>query len=171
MTWTPPITWTVGQIVTATDLNEQLRDNLAFLKAPPTASYFANEDSDYQTTATSFVDVDGSRLALQLVTAGGDLLVGFFGSLRRVSGTTPVAYLDVELDGARIGGDDGLALAETNGAAHFVVSFVALARGVAAGLHTFRLQWKVSSGATYKLHAGAGTASYDLHPQFWVREV
>lgn len=32
MAWTTPRTWTIGQLVSASDLNEQLRDNLALLK-------------------------------------------------------------------------------------------------------------------------------------------
>lgn len=32
MAWTTPATWTIGQLVSAAALNEQLRDNLIFLK-------------------------------------------------------------------------------------------------------------------------------------------
>ena len=32
MAWVTPRTWTVGQLVSAAELNEQLRDNLIFLK-------------------------------------------------------------------------------------------------------------------------------------------
>ncbi len=32
MAWTTPRTWTVGQLVNAEDLNEQVRDNLTHLK-------------------------------------------------------------------------------------------------------------------------------------------
>lgn len=32
MSWTTPVTWTIGQLITAADLNEQLRDNLLHLK-------------------------------------------------------------------------------------------------------------------------------------------
>jgi len=31
-TWTTPVTWNTGQLVTAANLNEQLRDNLEYLK-------------------------------------------------------------------------------------------------------------------------------------------
>ena len=31
MAWTPPITWSVGRLVTAADLNAQIRDNLIAL--------------------------------------------------------------------------------------------------------------------------------------------
>lgn len=32
MAWTTPKTWTIGELVTASDLNEQVRDNLNHLK-------------------------------------------------------------------------------------------------------------------------------------------
>ena len=32
--WTTPITWNVDQLVTNTDLNQQLRDNLDYLLSP-----------------------------------------------------------------------------------------------------------------------------------------
>lgn len=34
MAWVTPRTWTVGQLVTASDLNEQIRDNFNHLKIP-----------------------------------------------------------------------------------------------------------------------------------------
>ena len=34
--WNTPLTWQVDQLVTEADLNSQLRDNLRFLKDPPT---------------------------------------------------------------------------------------------------------------------------------------
>jgi hypothetical protein len=32
MAWTTPKSWTIGQLVAAADLNEQVRDNFTFLK-------------------------------------------------------------------------------------------------------------------------------------------
>ena len=51
-----------------------------------------------------------------------------------------------------------------------VVSFTFLATGLAAGTHTFKLQWKTGA-ATATMYAGAGTPNLDVHPQFWAREV
>ena len=38
MTWTDPKTFTVGELLTAADLNAYVRDNLAFLFDPPTVT-------------------------------------------------------------------------------------------------------------------------------------
>lgn len=165
MTWTSPATWSVGQLVTAADLNTQLRDNLLALKNPPTAHYKLNESANYTTNSTVFVDVDATKLALTIVTSGGDVLVGFAGSLLGTSR----AYLDVAVDGVAFGGDDGIMLVQNTGAS-VGASFVILVTGLAAGSHTFKLQYKVDSGSA-TLYAGAGTTSHDLHPQFWAREV
>jgi len=179
MPWNNPITWTPNQLVTDTDLNEQIRDNMGYLKqrvdAPASASYMLNETSDYTTTSTSFIDVDAVRLSLSLTTSGSAVMVGFFGTVSASGAADTLIYVDVTLDGVRIGGDAGLALvARKNGAGaslqHATLSFVVLVPVVSAGAHVLRLQWK-ASGGTALLRAGAGTSGLDVHPQFWAREV
>ena len=173
--WTAPITWAVDQLVTADNLNEQVRDNLEFLKDPPTDEYTLNEGSDYTTTSTSFVDIDATNLALTIETGGGDVLVHFHGVFGSVSGSgTAVAYLEVDVDGSPLAGNDGIiAIYIDDAADHFPLSFTQLIQGLSAGSHTFKLQWKrtTSASAVVALWAGAGTSNNDLHPQFWAREV
>jgi hypothetical protein len=165
MAWTTPKTWNTGDLVTATDLNTHLRDNLDALKGPPTGSYVLNQGSDYTTTSTSFVDLDATNLSLTITTTGGDVLVVFAGTGLTAGGNA--VYLDITLDGTRVGGNDGI-VDIYNG--YFPIPLVYLLRSVSAGSHTIKLQWKVSGG-TGTLFAGAGTSAFDLHPQFWVREV
>jgi hypothetical protein len=145
-------------------MNVHIRDNLLALKAPPTSSYVLNQGADYTTTSTSFVDLDATNLALTITTTGGDVLIGFYGYVYNATGST---FFDVLLDGVRVAGDDGLLRTST---AAFPFSCAYLKVSLAAGSHTFKLQWKVNTGTT-TLYAGAGTASNDVHPQFWVREV
>ena len=169
--WHTPLTWQVDQLVTEADLNSQLRDNLGFLKDPPTAFVSLDEERDYVSTSNSFVDVDRERLALRLTTAGGDLLVVFFGMLKNTARDGGVS-LDVSLDGSRIGQDDGLIGSDVLLTQWQPVSFCALVRDLAAGQHNLHLQWKRSnrSGAIY-MSVGAGTANVDYHAQFWAREI
>jgi hypothetical protein len=171
MAWTTPKTWNVDELLTAANLNTHLRDNLNALKAPPTAHYECNESSDYSTTSTSFVDVDGTNLALTLTTGGGDVLVHFHGSVRH--GAVGRIFFDVTVDGNRVAGDDGIVGGQcanaASGAADYL-TFTRLVTGVSAGEHIFKLQWRTSA-ATAWLFAGAGTGNGDVHPQFWVREV
>ena len=179
MAWNTPITWQVNQLVTETDLNAQVRDNLAYLKervdAPASGSYLLNESADYSTSSTSFVDVDSTKLSFTLTTRGNAIMISFFGTASANTATESVAYFDVTMDGVRVGGDDGLALvARKSGSGGSLtsgtVSFMMLLPTVSAGDHTFRLQWKIS-GAAMSLRAGAGTAGLDMHGQFWVREM
>jgi hypothetical protein len=156
MAWTTPKTWNVDELLTAANLNTHLRDNLNALKAPPTVHYECDEDSEYTTTSTSFVDVDGTNLALTLTTSAGKI------------------FFDVTLDGNRIGEDDGILggyvqNAGSGNTASAYMSFTRLVTGMAAGEHTFVLQWR-TTGSTARLFAGA-TAAEAVHPQFWAREV
>jgi len=172
MTWTEPKTW-VAEPLVAGDLNTHLRDNLNALKDPPTAHYDPDETSDYTTTSTSFVNVDSDDLSLAITTSGGDVLIGFHGYVQPGLNNDNI-FFDVEVDNVRIGGNDGIigaqraATATTPG--RFGLSFTRLITGLAAGSHTFKLQWRVT-GNTGILFAGAGTSNADVQPQFWVREV
>lgn len=170
MAWTTPKTWATNDPMDASTLNTHVRDNLNALKAPPTASYKLNESANYSTTSTSFADIDAANLALTITTTGGDVLVVFAGSFSNGGGAAYV-YVDFAVDGTRQGLDDGvLCLYSPSASSMLNGSFAWLVTGLAAGSHTFKLQWK-SSGGTITLYAGAGTASVDLHPKFWVREV
>ncbi len=169
--WNTPLTWQVDQLVTEADLNSQLRDNLRFLKDPPTAAVRLDEAQDYASTSEEFVDIDRQRLALNVTTGGGDLLVAFYGMLRN-SSSRGGAALDVALDDVRIGGDDGLLGIPVPLSYWLPVCFLALVQELAAGPHNLFLQWRRSQSAgTIYLAAGAGTTDYDMHGQFWAREV
>ena len=169
--WHVPRTWQVDQLVTEADLNSQLRDNLTFLKDPPTALVSLDEEANYSSSTTEFVDVDRERLALSLTTSGGDLLVVFFGMVKNHDTRGGVA-LDVLLDGTRIGKDDGL-LVSTPSLRNWVpVGFNALVRDLAAGPHNLVLQWKrYPYHGSAAMTAGDGTLGYDCHPWFWAREI
>jgi len=168
MSWTDPRTWAVGEVVTATLLNEQLRDNLNALKVTNSDEYTLDESSDYTTTSTSFVDVDATNLALNLTTTGGDILVGFAGMMRPI-GSSPRVYFDIDIDGAAAG-DDGIWGIGTLNGTYTPLSFTRLFTGITSGAHIIKLQWKVSGGSI-NLASGAGTIHMDVHPQLWALEV
>lgn len=164
MAWTEPKTWT-AEVLTSSDLNTHLRDNLSALKNPPSDFYTFNEGSDYTTTSTSFTNVDGTDLSFTIVTYGGDLIVHFDGYCANGAG---YVLLDVTIDGVRQFGDDGAIKTLVNSGGP--ISFTRIISGIAAGSRVVNLVWKVAAG-TGTMYAGAGTANFDIHPQFWVREV
>lgn len=170
MAWTTPKTWAFKELLTAANLNTHLRDNLLALKSPPSANHEADETLDYSTSSTTFVDVDSTNFSHTITTTGGDVFVHFHGSVYRSGGSTRLFMFDVEVDGVRVGGSDGIAgmTAQADISPHGV-AFTRLITGLAAGEHTFVLQWKVN-GLAY-LSAGGGLAYRDQEPQFWVREI
>lgn len=133
-------------------------------------NYVTNEGADYTTSSTSFVDIDATNLNLQLTTNGGDILIGFYGTVRNTT-INLHTYLDIEINGTVVGGDDGLVfLLQEVAAKGQVMSLTHLAVGLPAGTHNIKLQWKVAGG-TATIFAGAGTANQDIHPQFWAKEI
>lgn len=168
-TWVSPRTWTTGETVTSTIMNAHVRDQLTALKTPASFYYKANEVSDYTTTSTSFADVDATNLAATFTTGGGMVLVGFHGSF--AASTNPlILCLDLLVDGASWGGDDGIVTTNIQGTTEGWCGFVVLLTGLSAASHTVKLRWKTTTG-TMTMFAGAGTSGFDVHPQFWGLEI
>lgn len=156
---------------TAANGNTYIRDNQRALKDPPSQNYESNEGTDYSKTLVAWVNVD-TDFNFSITTTGGDVLLGFTGvAIVSGGGLDKRGYFDVSVDGTRIINQThgGLATIVNTRA---LVQFTRLVTGLSAGAHTFNLQWALEDGAnTITLYAGAGTASYDIHPQFWVREL
>jgi hypothetical protein len=158
MAWTAPKTWTTEPL-TSTDLNTHLRDNLNALKEPPTDTHKVDQVGNYTNALSGWRDVDATDFALTLTTTGGDVLVGLTANAQNSSGTI---LFDVEVDGVRWAGDDGLVYVASGGAVPLTINL--LVTGLNAGAHTIKLVWSRSAG-TANLFAGS------IHGQFWAREV
>lgn len=161
MAWTAPKTnWAVGELVTAEDMNA-IGENFVALKKPATAMGVTTEN--ITGSNDDFADVDGDNLNLTITCTGGDVMIHFHGTVYQ--GGRQTAVFDVDIDGTRLGGDDGVlqsnTLAHHGGYALAAVSFTRLIQSLGAGSHTFKLQWKKKGGQPI-LRPGA---------QFWVREI
>ena len=169
MAWTAPRNWTPDELVDEDIMNVHVRDNLNALKTPPSADYVLNEAGDYSGAGAGWADIDSTNLSLTITTTGGDVMVHFHGLFWTTAGSVRV-YLDVEVDGLgnRTAGDDGIIgdLVITSGTS---IAFTRLITGLPAGAHVFDLQW--NAAAVHRMAAGAGTANFDTHSQFWAREV
>lgn len=162
-------------------MNTYISDNLTALKEPPTGVYNAQEGTDLSITSTTWADLDGTadKFNKTITTTGGDVLV----SLRAAGIVTTgnnILYLDVSIDGVAegvttFGSAEGLHAVYFNNAGANVeasVAFLHLCTGVSAGSHAFKIRYKVATGANaITLYRGAGTASGDITPQFFVREI
>lgn len=134
-------------------------------------SYITNEGADYTTASGTFVDVDATNLELELITNGGDVLIGFTGNVKNASAAAST-HFDLELDGVLIAGDDGIHIvfaASATAIIPFTISWLQM--GLTPGKHVIKLQWKTSGGSTATMLAGAGTGGGDVHPQFWAKEI
>jgi hypothetical protein len=120
------------------------------------ASY-KRTSADYTTTSNTFVDVDGTNMALTITTGARRVMVVFTGS---VSHSTAADYigLDVDIDGAREGGTFGIVFMQgTPGNEPQNGSFTYITEPLSAGSHTFKLQWRRLSAGTITMH-GTGNA-------------
>ena len=102
MTWHDPKTWNTGDLLTAQEMNSQLRDNLRYLKELPYAQSTIRQETNYSTGSRGFVDIGRQPLSLTLRTAGA-AQVGFLGTFQMDRSST--LYLDLTVDGVRLGND------------------------------------------------------------------
>lgn len=146
--WTPPRTWTVGELVTAGLLNTHLRDNLEFVKAQidlPLNFALASSAAAYTTGSTSFADIDAAALKLTLTTSGGAVLLGFSSHIKH-SAAQGEMRLDWNIDGIRIGeASYGTCFLQAAAANAYLPVTQVLIRPLSAGTHTFKLQFATTS--------------------------
>jgi hypothetical protein len=166
---TPNTAWVAGDPALYTDFN-RIEGNIAALKSPP-ADSFKLDSANYTTTSTSFVDVDSTNLSFTITTAGGDSVVEVHFHATVINATiSQKVFFDVDVDGVRHGGDDGLIFVKQDASNdNYPLAFTRRIEGLSAGSHTFKLQWKVDGG-TGTIFAGAGSAGTDIHGQFWAKE-
>lgn len=173
-TFTTPKVWHANETPTAAQFNTDLTDNVKFLKDPPSDEIMLDEGSDYTTTSTTFTDIDSTTLRLNVTTQGGNLKVFFTGVLY-ISASAARGYLDLEVDGSREGGDDGLVAILGEDSSPVAIRYSSpicwVIEDLPAGAHTIDLQWKKQGGGSMTMYAGAGSSNYDFHPQFWCEEM
>lgn len=162
MAWTTPKTdWSTGELVAADDMNA-IGENLATLKnQKATAIYTTTESILASSNSRSFVDIDSTNLNLTITTTGGDVMVHFHSSGYRDDHAARVHMLfDIDVDGDRQGGDEGIARLTLDQVYSQNLSFTYIVQNLEPGSHTFKLQCK--AGGRGRLRPGA---------QFWVREI
>lgn len=159
MAWTQPATWVDGQVVAASDLNAQIRDNLAYLLAPNVGQVITAAGA-LSTTSTTYASL-GTAWSKSLTLNGGYLEAGLRMMVSGAAATFSTAFFGIDVDGTLY----SAALAAISGNQAVTVSFVKLITGLASGAHTVAPKWRVAAGTT--------TASTDpsvLPLEFWARE-
>jgi hypothetical protein len=149
MPWTTPDTRAAGDVLSAANYNTYLRDNLTYLHSGRPALLISHAVAPYSTTSATFTPIDSLALAGNLTLSTGRVLITFTGCFYADAPSRLLA-LDMEIDGARIGGTDGLCKEALNGDVR-VVSFATMRAGLTPGGHAFRLLWRMSSGIGHLL--------------------
>jgi len=173
MTWTTPKTWGTGDLVTATDLNTHLRDNLSYLKTAITFDV-AEVDTSYSSSEiASFVDVDASNVTLTVSTRGKLALVGFELAAYQTNTTQAICF-DITVDGARLGTTNrGLVYHQvTDSDSHttpVAVRGMHWLTNLTAATHTFKLVWKQIEGSATDGYI-ANTAGGGMPIRLWLME-
>lgn len=168
MGWTTPKTWSVGELVTANLLNEQLKDNLTYLKVALPQVVTPDTASQLFTTSTSFVDVDSVFTHILDNVQSGTVMAYFHGTFTSESGALSNVSLNVSVDGVDVATENGILGAFANAAGTSTgptaMTFTHVITGLSAGSHTFRLRWRTNNGRINLL-------SHNYRNQFWVREL
>lgn len=109
---------------------------------------------DLATSSTSFVDA--TSLTITLTTAAHRCLVIFSGMAQKSTWTN--VFVDIDVDGTRVGGSNGLTGATINNASAYDqnLSFSFLTDVLSAASHTIKVQWRVNGGSA-TLFASATT--------------
>lgn len=155
MAWHPPTDWTSNQLVRAQDLNEQIRDNTAYLKKRPFVA--VNNPGFTITTNSSNYSYVGNGMTVTFTpepSAAGRCLymVGFGGHLySNVPGSFQVA---IEINSTI--NNDFFRVINRTYAANMVQSFSwTNARWMSTGSPTqLRVMWKSLDGATFTSQNG-----------------
>ena len=158
MPWTTPITWSNSAIVGQSQLNEQIRDNLNFLRAPSFSMISTAHTAAAKITASASTAIPiTAGISATLTTYGGDLNVCFKAKLTGAG----YAIFNLEYNGtAYTDRPSGI----TNTFQNEEVSFNVWVTGLASGSNSFVPTWKSPGGGTM----GIDASSYNL--EFWVRE-
>lgn len=162
--WTAPRTWGIGDLTTASMMNQHIRDNFDFLKTPP-ANTPATFSTLFTTTSTTFTDLPGMTATLTSFGGGFDVFL----TLKYSTSGGNIGAVEILCDGvAESGGlSQGIAILPIIGAGvigNFHLAWHITAK--AAGTHTIKVQVLQATAGTLSIY---GTANNNK-PQFYVVE-
>lgn len=170
MAWTIPVTWTAGQIVGASDLNAQIRDNMIYASGTGRPINKVLRQASYSSTSNTFVDIDAVNLIITLTLSGSRVMC--VGTLLLFASNVASNYAAVDwiLDSTTRSGDAtyGAAMAGQN-RGDWLTTFVGYFTGLSAASHTFKPQWKAGI-ATGSASNTDGVAGFVPFVNMWVWE-
>lgn len=155
--WTQPITWQVDQLVTAENLNQQLRDNLEYLLRPNHQHTVHDNGTNYSfTSLTAFEDIDPLNLSLQLTTHGGPVLV-YLQAVARTSGSSFNGYVTIAINAISIVNYFNMGLAHITTQTNTPLAITLMIPNLPAGTHIIRPQCRTATGSTLHFSSSSTT--------------
>ena len=142
--WTPPRTWQTGDLVTADDLNGELRDRMLWLHSHRPAVTLFEFSTSYSTSSTAFTPFDPS-VSITMETHGLPLMIGLncyvylpyrqgVGFRYKVDGAVPTGHTD--------GNGRWLLNYGESINRNESISVMSWLPNIAPGTHTFTLEWR-----------------------------
>ncbi len=163
--WIDPREWVVGEGITATKLNE-ISESINYVHDKPKSIVtIFGSGADLTTTSTTIVAVDDAQFTLSLQVIAGEsvvvaLVVDTTGSTTNINPVYDVIIDDTTYVSSNTATPltAGLWTRYTPTAATSVSGLPAapvIITGLVAGVHTFKLRWKVSAAGTATLYLNA----------------
>jgi hypothetical protein len=146
MAWTTPITWATNQLVAASDMNNNVRDNANYLFNGRPQTTKKTAFSTLSTSSTTFVDVDATNLIITHIAGSGRVLLLWTVPVLTPAVGTANASLDIIMDSTTRIGDATYGLTIVPPQFRTSCTVIGLVTGVSVGSHTFKLQVRAHAG-------------------------
>ena len=166
MAYTPPITWVAGQILTAAQLNEQLRDNMTEVRAPHADAIrrvMANLNNfTNQTTYADFPNAtDKAAMDITFVKelAATSLLVSVLAQTQLSSGVAQNLFVGLSIGGTDYDVGQSRFIA---GASRNLIIGTRVITGVSAGSKAIKPRFKAGTASSVDFFATDDFVSYSV---------
>lgn len=138
------------QIVTSDYLND-LKDAIGIIRSPGRYYYLRGAaDPDLTTSSASMADLNANTTVASLDVSGNPVRVALYAG--RMTTAAATCQFDLLVDGVSVRGGTAIWIAGTN----TPVNLLWIVDGLAAGSHSFKIQWKSASAALSTLFSANG---------------
>jgi len=138
------------QIITADYLND-LKDAIGIIRSPGRYYYLRGSgDADLTTSSASMADLNANTTVASLDVSGNPVRVALYAGRQTTAAST--VQFDLLVDGVSVRGGTAIWLGQTN----VPVNLLWIVDGLAAGSHSFKIQWKSASAVLSTLFSANG---------------
>lgn len=145
------------QLVTEQNMND-IRDALGIIRSPGRYYFLKNAgDADLTISSTTLADISASFTVASLDTSGNPVRILFYVGRHTTSAT--LTNINLIIDGVDVNGGTPVWRGTTGS-----ISFMWIADGLAAGSHSYKLQWNISGAGTSTL-VSANRVWYEIREE------